>query len=190
MSKQLILVSLLGSLLLPGLWAQALPKPGIPACGKTKHSLANPQYLRTSEGTVVVELPSGWSLDKTHRLPFYFLKANETYANARTLMYINVQELNWPLQEAVSKDRNDFESICHPLVVKEFSKPALLEEGCEAKMQMFSCHKQKASYVDLATKIAIDGLLLNVVLSADNAAEISRYRKDYDYVLKHLTLVR
>jgi len=32
--------------------------------------------------------------------------------------------------------------------------------------------------------------LLNIVLSADSASELSCYRKDYDFVLRHLTVVK
>jgi hypothetical protein len=39
------------------------------------------------------------------------------------------------------------------------------------------------------TKIAINGLLLNIVLSSDDEAEIARYRQDYASLLNHLALV-
>ena len=54
---------------------------------------------------------------------------------------------------------------------------------------MFHCERKQGAYVDLATKISIRGLLLNVVLSSDSAEEISRYKKDYEFLLKHLALV-
>jgi hypothetical protein len=54
---------------------------------------------------------------------------------------------------------------------------------------MFFCERKQKGYVDLDTKIAIGGLLLNVVLSSDNMEEISRYKKDYEFLLKNLTLV-
>jgi hypothetical protein len=70
-------------------------------------------------------------------------------------------------------------------------KPAdLLEQGCERKTQMFSCQKKDGSYIDLVTKIAFRGSLLNVVLSADTATAISRCRNDYDFILKHITMIK
>jgi len=54
---------------------------------------------------------------------------------------------------------------------------------------MFLCDRKQKPYVDLATKISIGGLLVNVVLSADATAEIEKYRKDYEFLLKHLTIV-
>ena len=65
-----------------------------------------------------------------------------------------------------------------------------MEQGCQAVTQVFVCNRKQKPYVDLVTKIAIGGRLVNVVLSSDSAAEIERYRKDYDYLLKHLALVK
>jgi hypothetical protein len=43
--------------------------------------------------------------------------------------------------------------------------------------------------VELVTKISIGGLLLDVVISGETKAEIEVYRKDYQFLLDHLTLV-
>ena len=55
---------------------------------------------------------------------------------------------------------------------------------------MFTCNGEGNSYVDLVTKIDFNGSLLNIVLSADTTADISHYRKDYDFVLQHLTMIK
>jgi len=139
---------------------------------------------------VAVELPEGWVLDRNRNGAFYFLKRGESYQSARTLMYVNVEALDKSLENAIRKDTQSFQKNCHPSEIKDLAKPRLLEEGCESKTQMFSCRREQNPYVDLVTKISIDNLLLNVVLSADDAGEISRYRKDYDSVLMHLTVVK
>jgi len=170
-------------------WAQSATSP-VPECGKAKVHLSNPQYLTTQEGIVVVELPTGWALDKAKNGPFYFVRNGENYNSARTLMYINVERLEVPLPRAIQNDFESFRTSCQPSAIQDLAKPGLLEQGCESKTQLFSCRRRKNPYVDLATKIAIGGSLLNVVLSADNASQISQYRQDYEYVLKHLTMVK
>jgi hypothetical protein len=139
---------------------------------------------------VAVELPDGWIFDANREGVFYFLKRGEDYKSARTLMYVNVEKLEGPLDGAVQKDRQSFQKNCDQAEVKDLAKPALLEQGCESRTQLFSCQRKQSPYLDLVTKISIDGLLLNVVLSADNAKEISSYRKDYDFVLGHMTVVK
>ena len=178
-------------LLMPTLtaWAQNATSP-IPECGKAKVHFSNPQYLTTQEGIVVVELPTGWVLDKAKNGPFYFVKNGENYNSARTLMYINVERLEVPFPRAIQNDSESFRTSCQPSTTQDLAKSDLLEQGCESKTQLFSCRRQKNPYVDLATKIVIGGALLNVVLSADNASQISQYRQDYGYVLKHLTMVK
>ena len=176
--------------LTPITWAQGTDARSIPECGKAKVHLANPQYLTTAGGIVAVELPDGWILDANRKGVFYFLKRGENYQSARTLMYVNVEKLEGPLEGAVHRDRQSFQKNCDATEVKDLAKPALLEQGCDSRTQLFSCQRKQNPYVDLVTKISIDGLLLNVVLSADSADEISDYRRDYDFVLGHLTVVK
>jgi hypothetical protein len=171
-------------------WAQDTDPHHIPECGKAKVHLANPQYLTTAGGIVAVELPDGWVLDANRKGVFYFLKRREDYNSARTLMYVNVEKREGSLERAVQKDRQSFQKNCDATEVRDLAKPGLLEQGCECRTQLFSCQRKQNPYVDLVTKISIDGLLLNVVLSADSASELSSYRKDYDFVLRHLTVVK
>jgi len=182
--------SILFLLLVPAIWAQDARSYSVPECGKAKVHLANPQYLTTAGGIVAVELPDGWVLDANRKGVFYFLKRGDDYKSARTLMYVNVEKLDGPLDGAVQKDKQSFQKNCDATEVKDLAKPTLLEQGCESRTQLFSCQRKQNPYVDLVTKISVDGLLLNVVLSADTADEISSYRKDYDFVLGHLTVVK
>jgi len=177
-------------LLGPAILAQNAEPHSPPACGKAKVVLANPQYLTMSAGIAAVELPEGWVLDANRNGVFYFLKRGENYNTARTLMYVNVEKLDDSLERAVQRDRQSFQKNCDTADVKDLAKPTMLEQGCESRAQLFSCQRKQNPYVDLVTKISIDGLLLNVVLSADAADEISSYKKDYDFVLKHLTVVK
>lgn len=158
-------------------------------CGTAKVRMDNPVYLIISGVIVAAEPPPGWTLDPTRKNPFYFLKAGEKYETARTLMYVNIEQLNRPFQSAVQKDAQSFTESCQPSRIGETTQPDILELGCPRKTQMFFCERKQNGYVDLDTKISIHGLLLNVVLSSDSEAEISRYRKDYESLLKHLGLV-
>ena len=169
--------------------AQQRNPSGVAQCGKVKIHFSNPSYLTTSAGIVVAEAPVGWILDQTKRNPFYFLRQGENYETARILMYINIEKLDVPLRRAVEKDAQSFRSICNPSEIRDLARIELLEQGCESKTQLFLCRRQDNPYVDLVTKISIGGLLLNVVLSADNTSQISQNRRDYDFLLKHLTLV-
>lgn len=182
--------SILFLLLVPAIWAQDSDSHSVPECGKAKVHLANPQYLTTTGGIVAVELPDGWIFDANRKGVFYFLKRGEDYKSARTLMYVNVEKLEGSLERAVQKDMQSFGKNCDATEVKDVTGPKLLELGCKSRTQVFSCQRKQNPYVDLATKISIDDLLLNVVLSADSAAEMLRYRKDYDFVLGHLTVVK
>jgi hypothetical protein len=159
-------------------------------CGKATVHLERPQYLTFPGGIVAVELPAGWALEKSKSDPFYFLRSGEKYSSARTLMYVHIERLDTSLQSAIKEDVREFRESCPQSRVEEMSALDILEHGCERFTQMFSCDRKQGAYVDLVTKIAIKGLLLNLVLSTDNAAEISRFRKDYEFVLKHLALVR
>jgi hypothetical protein len=170
-------------------WAQGPASGATAACGKAKVHLSNPNYLTTTDGIVVVETPQGWGLDRARKgPPFYFFKRGEKYEDARTLMYINVERLETSLQRAVDNDVHSFHTSCGSSPVQHLSKLELLENGCESSTQLFICDRKQKPYVDLVTKISIGGLLLNVVLSSDATSEISRYKKDYEDLLKHLTL--
>jgi hypothetical protein len=82
----------------------------------------------------------------------------------------------------------DFEGACKESRIKDLPPQAILEEGCERKTQMFYCDRSKGPWVDLVTKISISGLIVNVVLSADNEAEIARNKASYEFLLKHIGL--
>lgn len=170
--------------------AQTLGSPNTPECGKAKVTLSDPEHLITAEGIVVVQPPSGWFLDKTRNGPFYFIKRGENYSSARTLMYINVEHLDVPLQTAVHNDARSFKEKCKGAEIEDRPNSQLLEQGCASKTQLFSCRRTQNAYVDLVTKIAINGFLLNVVLSTDTAPEISKYGEDYKFLLKHLTMIK
>jgi hypothetical protein len=159
------------------------------ACGKAKVTLDHPEYLTDALGIIAAEPPSGWVLDKSRRKPFYFFKRGENYESARTLMYVNVERLEVPFRNAVQNDAESFQSNCQPSTVREEKKPELLERGCEAITQLFSCNRRPNAFVELVTKISIGGLLLNVVISGETRAEVEVYRKDYQFLLDHLTLV-
>lgn len=158
-------------------------------CGKAKVHMGNPVYLIDSTVIVAVEPPPGWALDPARKNPFFFLKPGEKYESARTVMYVRIEQLDGPFQSAVQKDERSFAESCQPLRIEEPAQPEILERGCEKKTQMFFCERKQKPYVDLDTKIAIGGLLLNVVLSSDSAEEISQYKKDYEFMLKNITLV-
>ncbi len=107
-------------------------------------------------------------------------------------MYINVQRLDSSLDQAVKNDERDYlQSDPSAQIVNEPPKE-ILESGCAVKTQRYSglsTHIAETTYVVEVTKIGIGGLLLNVVLSSDGQAEITRYQKDYDLLLEHLALV-
>jgi hypothetical protein len=151
--------------------------------------MGNPVYLIDSTVIVAVEPPPGWALYPARKNPFFFLKPGEKFESARTVMYVRIEQLDGPLQNAVQKDVNTFSERCNPSSIEEPEQPEILEQGCEKKTQMFTCVRKQGTQVDLDTKISIHGLLLNVVLSSDNSQEIARYKKDYEYLLKHLGLV-
>ena len=164
--------------------------PASASCGKAKVNMSNPLYLTTQAGIFAVELPQGWVLDKTKSNPFFLIKAGETYENARTLMYINVQRLDVTFSDAVKRDEQTFRESCREARIQDAPKLEILELGCENKTQTFFCDRKTGAYVDLATKISLSGLLVNVVLSGDTeVGDQARYKKDYEFVLKHLALV-
>ena len=170
--------------------AEGQNAPTTADCGTAKVNMSNPLYLTTRVGMFAVELPQGWVLDKTRSNPFFLIKAGETYENARTLMYINVQRLDATFSDAVKRDKQTFREGCRESRIQDAAKLEVLESGCENKTQTFFCDRKPGAYVDFATKISLSGLLVNVVLSGDTEVEIARYKKDYEFVLKHLALVR
>jgi len=159
------------------------------SCGKTKVHLSNPLYLTTSIGIVAVELPQGWVLDKTHKNPFFLVRSGENYEKARTLMYINIEHREVPFTIAVKNDERSFQASCRESRIQNLAGMEILERGCENKTQMFYCDKKQRADVDVATKISLGGLLVNIVLSTDNKAETARYWNDYEFLLQHLALV-
>ncbi|MGH9590513.1 MAG: hypothetical protein ACRD25_08955 [Terracidiphilus sp.] len=161
-----------------------------PACGKAEVHMDGATYLITPAAIFAVELPQGWVMEKSKSNPFYFLKSGEKYSNARTLMYIHIERLETPLQTAVENDARAFRQSCQPSQIREMTAPNILEEGCERETQMFLCNRRDGAYVDLDTKISVGGLLLNVVLSAGDESQISRYQKDYEFLLTHTALVK
>lgn len=78
--------------------------PASAGCGTANVNMGSPLYLTTQAGIFAVELPQGWVLEKTKSNPFFLIKAGETYENARTLMYINVQRLDATFSDAVKRD--------------------------------------------------------------------------------------
>jgi hypothetical protein len=183
--RRLVVVAIL---IFAALGARSQALPAKPSCGRTPIHMGNATPLTTSAGLFMVQPPPGWSLDKTHNNPFYFLRPGDTYKKARILMYIHVQRLDFPLMKAVENDNKDFANSCKESRIEELPNPAILEAGCERKAQVFHCDRGNGPWVDLATKISIGGLLVNVVLSADNDAEIAQYKHDYEFLLKHLSL--
>jgi hypothetical protein len=177
------------ALLMATLQVKAQGPAASAACGKAKVHMANPLYLTLPQVIAAIEPPQGWVLDETRKNPFYLLKAGEKYESARTLIYINIQMLDGPFQSAVENDERSFKESCKQSRIEDMEQFEILEQGCQRKTQIFRCEKPQGGWVDLATKISIDGLLLNVVLSADNMEEIARYRKDYEHLLMHLALV-
>ncbi len=104
-------------------------------------------------------------------------------------MYINVQRLDGSFEQAAKNDERDFLQSDPSAQIMAEPQLEILEKGCPAKTQRFVYRRKQKTYVDRVTKIGIDGLLLNVVLSSDSEAEIARYGKDYGFLLKHLGLV-
>jgi hypothetical protein len=164
-------------------------QPSSTSCGKAKVKMSNPVYLSAPGVIVAVEPPPGWVLDTSRKNPFFFLRPGDKYESARTLIYVNIERLDDSFQSAVHRDEHTFSEQCQPSRIEEPRQPEILEEGCEKKTQMFFCERKEKAYVDLDTKISIHGLLLNVVLSSDSAEEISKYKEDYEHLLKHLGLV-
>lgn len=170
--------------------AEGQKAPASAGCGTAKVTLGNPLYLTLPLGIFAVELPQGWVLDKSKSNPFFLTKAGETYKNGRTLIYINIQRLDGTFSDALKRDERTFRESCRESRIQDATKLQILERGCENKTQTFFCNKKPRGYVDFVTKISLSGLLINVVLSGDTEVETAKYKKDYEFVLKHLALVR
>src|ERR1035438_782917 len=112
-------------------------------CGKAKVNMGNPVYLTISNVIAAVEPPQGWSLDITRKNPYYFLKSGEKYESVRTLMYINIERLDGPLQSAVERDARSFSEGCQPSRIEDLAQPDILEQGCERKAQMFRSEERR-----------------------------------------------
>lgn len=104
-------------------------------------------------------------------------------------MYINIQHLNGSFEQAVESDARDFRRRDPSAQIVDDVQLEILEKGCPAKTQRFIYRDKGKPYVDQVTKIGINGLLLNVILSSNSTAEIARYEKDYKFLLKHIGLV-
>jgi hypothetical protein len=89
--------------------ADGQSSPATTSCGKAEVHMANPVYLIISDVIVAVEPPARWQLDQTRKNPFIFLKPGEKYESARTLMYVNIELLDGPFQNAVQRDSHSFE---------------------------------------------------------------------------------
>jgi hypothetical protein len=168
---------------------QAQASSSTSGCGKAKVSMANPTYLNNTAAILAVELPSGWQREEKKNNPFFFLRIGDQYESAKTLMYINVQGLDGTFEQTIENDERDFRHSDPSVQILDEPSPEILESGCEVKTQRFIYKSGQKMYVDQVTKIAINRLLLNVVLSSDSEAEIERYQKDYAFLLKHLALV-
>jgi hypothetical protein len=155
-------------------------------CGRTEVHFSNPEYYTSTLGIIAIEPPKGWFHDTTQKDPFYLIRRGENHENAKTVMYVSVEPLTVTFDEAVRNDVKEFRQSCEKLSVDKIRTPDLLEKGCKVATHVFTCAKKKGSHIDLDTKIAIRGILLNVVLSAETQSEIETYRSDYNYLLQHL----
>jgi hypothetical protein len=159
------------------------------SCGKAKVSIPNAIFLTASSVVIAVELPSGWTRYEKKSNPFFFLRVGDHYETARTLMYVNVQRLDGSLDQAAENDVRDFRRSDPSAKILDEPQPEILEKGCAVKSQRFIYADGQKTYVDQVTKIAVNGLLLNVVLTSDSETEVKRYQDDYDFLLKHVGLV-
>jgi len=165
-------------------------KQAVPACGAVEVQIEKPIYLLSNEEMIAVELPDGWLLDGKYKNPYYFLLEGDSYESEHTLIYIIVEALKVSFEQSIEADIALYKKNCKELNIQYLQSESLLEQGCENRTQIFTCNEQQNSYVDLVTNINFNGLLLHVVLSADTSDEITRYRNDYDFLLKHLTVIK
>jgi len=184
----LILSSTLGSVDIP-LLAQS-DKPAVRACGAVEAQANNHIYLGANEVTIAIRLPDGWWLNSRSRYPFYFLLQGDSYESAHTYMYITVEALEGTFDQSIDADVATYKQYCSELNVESLPGTSLFEQGCENRTQKFTCNKQQESYVDVITNINFFGSLVHVALSADTSADIEHYRNDYDFLLKHLVMIK
>ncbi len=163
--------------------------PKLGGCGATIAHLDNPHYLIISDVILAAQIPPGWTLYEKKKNPFFLLRDGDQYATARTVIYINVQGLEVPFEDAVRKDEINFRKDNPEVRIVNEPQPEILEKGCAVKTQRFFYQKGKAPTVDRVTKIAVGKLLLNVVISSDSDAEIEPFKHDYEYLLKNLAVV-
>jgi hypothetical protein len=173
--------------LAPGMLSAQAKAPA--SCGKTAVSLPHPTYLKTAFVIVIAQAPDNWTTDTNHGDVLYFIPSGETFKAARTIMYVRPEPLADSLSDATKRDEQHFQKSCSPVEIKRSSTPPLLDEECDHVTQIYSCAQLHGSYVEKVTKIAINGVLLNVVISADSLDQISRYNAAYEYVLQHVTIV-
>ncbi len=157
-------------------------------CGKTEEKLDNAIFLIAPPVMLAVTAPPGWGLYENKKNPFFFLMPGDKYETARTVMYVRIEGLDDSLQNAVERDTRTFSKGCLTSKIEDVAQIEIMEKGCERKTQLFFCGRKQGPLVDMDTKIAIGDILLNVVLSSDSVEEISRYKKDYEFLLKHLAL--
>ena len=74
--------------------------------------------------------------------------------------------------------------------IQTLSALPILEKSCGHITQEFNCPRSHDPYTEMVTKIAVGGLLLNVVLSSDSDEAIRKNSADYAFVLEHTALVR
>jgi hypothetical protein len=173
--------------ILPAIQAQS--SAATTGCGKTKISIENATFLTSGSLVIAIQLPLGWQREEKKNNPFFLLRNGDRYETARTLMYVNVQQLDSSFEQAVKNDENDFRQRHSSMQILDEPQPEILEAGCAAETQRFIYQNARETSVEEVTKIGIGGQLINVVLSSDSEAEIARYRKDYKFLLEHLGLV-
>lgn len=184
----LILSSTLGAVAVP-LLAQS-GKPAVHACGAVQAQANNHIYLGADEVTIAIRLPDGWWLNSKSRYPFYFLLQGDSYESAHTYMYITVEALEGTFEQSIDSDAATYKQYCSELSIESLPSTSLFEQGCENRAQMFTCSKQQESYVDVITNINFYGSVIHVALSADTSDDIEHYRNDYDFLLKHLVMIK
>jgi hypothetical protein len=160
------------------------------ACGKTPVKFSNPQYFTTPQGIIVFSAPNGWHLDSSQHRQAYLIKDGETYERARALIYMAVEPLEVSLEQAAKNDTEELKSKCAILSVTNLPPATLMDGDCDRVTQMFDCNKPTGSYIDLDTKIAFNGVLLNIVLSGDKKGDITDNQEAYTFLLRHVTLVK
>ncbi|MEJ2110029.1 MAG: hypothetical protein P8Z37_08975 [Acidobacteriota bacterium] len=184
----LILSSTLWSLAIP-LFAQS-DKAAVRATGAVAVQAEKPIYLYSDEVTIAIKLPYGWSLDSKNKYPFYFWLKGDSYESSHTYMYITVEALEVTFEQSINADVSTYKQYCSELNIENLPTTSLLQQDFENNTQIFTCNKEQEPYVDLITKINFNGSLVHVALSAETSDEIELYRKDYNFLLKHLIMIK